>query len=97
MKECASWRLGSVADGAGHIHDDVDVVVGVSLVVVVNGAVGVQELVGNVSQDRGAARGDAALGDEGKKIGEELVDGDGGLEVGEFPDEFGGEIDGVGR
>jgi len=69
----------------------------VALVVVVDGAVGMQELVGDVSQDGGAARGDAAFGDEGEKIGEEFVDREGGLELGEFADKFCGEIDGVRR
>jgi hypothetical protein len=87
--------LGTI--GARTVQDDGDGAVGVALVVVVDGAVGVQELVGDVGQDGCAARRDAAFGDEGEKIGEEFVDGDGGLEVGEFPDEFGGEIDGVGR
>jgi hypothetical protein len=59
--------------------------------------VGVQELVGDVSQNGGAARGDAAFGDEDKEFGEELVDVGSGLELGEFPDEFGGEIGGVRR
>jgi len=27
MEGCASWGLGLVTDGAGNIHDDVDVVV----------------------------------------------------------------------
>jgi len=79
------------------VHDDSDGFVGMALVVVINGAVGVQELVGDVGQDGGAARGDMALGDLDEEIGEEFVDGDGRLEVGEFADELGGEIDGVGR
>jgi hypothetical protein len=86
--------LGTI--GARTVHDDGDGAVGVALVVVVDGTVRVEELVGNVGQDGGAARGDAAFGDLDKQIGEELVDGDGGLEVGEFPDELGGEIRGVG-
>jgi hypothetical protein len=67
----------------------------VTLVVVVDGAVGVQELVGDVGQDGGAARGDAALADLDEEIGEELVDREGGLELGEFANEFCGEIRGV--
>jgi hypothetical protein len=82
--------------GARTAHDDVDGPVGVAVVVVINGAVRVEELVGDVGQDGGAARGDAALGDLDEEIGEEFVDGDGGLEVGEFADELGGEIRGVG-
>jgi hypothetical protein len=51
------------AIGAGTVHDDVDGAIGVAVVVVINGAVGVEELVGDVGQHRGAARGDMALGD----------------------------------
>jgi hypothetical protein len=87
--------LGAIGAGDA-LHADGDGFAGVALVVVINGAVGMEELVGDVGQDGGTARGDAAFGDEGKKIGEEFVDGDGGLEVGEFADELGGEIDGVG-
>ncbi len=64
--------------------------------VIVDGAVRVQELVRNVSENGGAARGDAAFGDEDKKFGEKCVDFRGELEFGEFPEEFGGEIVGVG-
>ena len=93
------WRIVLVprAAQAGHIYDDADVAVGVALVVVIDGAMGVQELVGDIGQDGSAARGDAALGDKDKEISEELVDGDGGLEVGEFPDEPNGEIEILGR
>jgi hypothetical protein len=55
----------------------------------------VQELVGDVSQNGGAARGDAAFGDLDKEFREKLVDLGGGLEVGEFPEEFGGEVNRV--
>jgi hypothetical protein len=50
------------------------VAVGVAFVVVINGAAGVEGLVGDVGQDGGAARGDAAFGDLEKKSGEEFVD-----------------------
>jgi len=49
-----------------------------------DGAVGVWELVGDVGRDGGAARGDAALGEEDKEPGEELVDVDGGVEFGKL-------------
>ena len=64
-EESSFHHRGIVSGGARAVHDDGDVVVvfGVALVVVVNGAVGVQELVGDVSQDGSAARGDAAFGD----------------------------------
>jgi len=86
--------LGSVADGAGHIHDDVDVVV-VGVIFAVDGAVGVQELVGDVSQNGGAARGDAALGHLDEEAGEKLPDVGAGGELGEFGEEFGGEVNRV--
>ncbi len=58
----------------------------------VDGAVGVEELVSDVGQDGGAAGGDAAFGDEDHQPGEELVDVDGGVELGEFGEEVGGEV-----
>jgi hypothetical protein len=63
--------------------------------VIVNGAVGVQELVRNVSENGGAARRNATLGDEDKKFGEEHVDFRGECEFGDFPEEFSGEIVGI--
>ena len=54
--------------------------------------VGVEELVGDVAQDGSAARGDAALGNEGQEAREKLVNVDRGLESGEFGEEFGGEV-----
>ena len=59
------------------------------------GAVGVEELIGDVGEDGGAARGDAALGDEDEEAGEELVDGDSGVEFGGLGEEIGGEVFGV--
>ena len=41
-----------------------------------------------------AARGDAVLGLKKKEAGKEIVDGDGGTELCETGDEFGGEIGG---
>jgi len=60
-----------------------------------DGAVGVWELVGDVGQDGGAARRDAALGDEDKEPGEELADVDGGVEFGKLGEEFRGEVEGT--
>jgi hypothetical protein len=59
----------------------------------VDGAVGVEELVGDVGQDGGAARGDAAFGDKDQELGEELVDVNGVLELGGFTEEVGGEVE----
>ena len=52
-------------------------------------------MVSDVGQDGGAARGDAALGDEDKEPGQELVDVDGGVELGELGEEFRGEVEGI--
>jgi hypothetical protein len=61
----------------------------------VDGAVGVEELVGDVGHDGSAARGDAAFGDEDQELGEELVDVNGVLELGGFTEEVGGEVEGI--
>src|SRR6266852_4544755 len=61
----------SVAFGARQIHDDF---LGLVVRFFLDGAVGVQELVGDVSEDGGAARPDAALGDLNEETGEELAD-----------------------
>jgi len=61
-------------------------------VLAVDGAVGVEELVGDVGQDGGAARGDAAFGDENEEPGKKLVDVNAGIEFGELGEKVGGEI-----
>jgi len=53
----------------------------------------VEELVGNVGEDSGAACGDAVLHDEDEEFGEELIDLVGGLEVVKLDQEVGGEVD----
>jgi hypothetical protein len=77
-------------DGAGLDSDDLfdDLV----SVFAVDGAVGVEELVGDVAKDGGAAGGDAAFGYEDEEAGEELADIGTGGELGEFGEEFGGEV-----
>jgi hypothetical protein len=52
----------------------------------------VQELVGYVGHDRGPAGRDAAFGGEDQEAGEKLADVEAGAELGEFGEEFGGEI-----
>lgn len=54
-----------------------------------------EQLVGDVGEDGGAARGDAAFGDEDEKACKELVDVHGGIELGELGEEVGGEVLGV--
>jgi len=44
----------------------------------------VEQLIGDVAQDGGTTRGDAALGDQDKESGEELAEVDGGGELGEL-------------
>ena len=53
---------------------------------------GVEELVGDVGKDGGAARGYAAFGDKDQEAVEELVDVRGGIELREFGEEFREEI-----
>jgi hypothetical protein len=55
-------------------------------------AMEVQELVGYVGHDGGPAGRDAAFGDEDQEAGEKLADVEAGAELGEFGEEFGGEI-----
>ena len=58
----------------------------------VDGAVGVEELAGEVAENGGAAWGDASFGDEDEETCEELADVAAGGEFGEFGEEFGGEV-----
>ena len=61
------------------------------------GFVRVEELVGDVAQDGGAARGDAALGQEGVEGAEGMVDALGVLEAAGFLGEGRQEVLGVAR
>jgi hypothetical protein len=65
---------------------------GLDGVVAGDGAMGVEKLVGDVGHDGGATGGDAAFGDEDEEAGEKLVDVEAGAELGEFGEEFGGEV-----
>ena len=58
----------------------------------VHGGEGAKELVGDVGQDGGAARGDAILGEKEEKAGEEVVDRGRGFEFTQAGGESGGEI-----
>ena len=51
-----------------------------------------EELIGNVSENRGAPRRDAAFGDQGEETGEKLAEIDRGREFGEIGEEIGGEV-----
>jgi len=79
-------------EGVRDVEDDLGVFLGGSGFEG-DGAVGVEELVGDVGEDGGAAGGDAAFGDEGEEAAEELADVDAGGEFGEFG-EFGEEVGG---
>ena len=80
----------------GDVPDDSDgtflgvVVLGFSLY----GGDGAEKLIGDVSENGGAARGDAVLCEEEQEAGEEIVDGSGGCEFAETCCEGGGEIGG---
>jgi len=92
-----AWKdgVGPVALGARHIVDDSDGLFVGGIGFEEDGAVGVEELVGDVGKDRGATRGDAAFGYESEEAGEELPDVRAGGELGEFREEVGGEVFGV--
>ena len=60
-----------------------------------DGGEGAEEKIAGVGHDGGAARLDAVVCLEVKEAGEEVIDGDGGLEFGETGDEFGGEVGGL--
>ena len=52
----------------------------------------VEELIGDVSENGGAAGGDAAFGDEGEEAREKLAEIDSRRELGELREEVGGEV-----
>src|SRR5216684_2992131 len=52
----------------------------------------VEELIGDVSENGGASRRDAALGDQSEEAGEKLAEIDSGGKFGELREEVGGEI-----
>jgi hypothetical protein len=54
--------------------------------------VGVEELIGDVSENGGASRRDAASGDQSEEAGEKLAEINGGRELGEVGEEVGGEV-----
>jgi len=62
----------------------------------VDGAVRVEELVGDVGKDGGPAWGDAALGNQDEQPGKKLADIRARGELGEFREQVGGEVFGVG-
>src|SRR5260370_35628001 len=57
-----------------------------------DGGEGAEEKVADVSEDGGAASGDAVLGEKAEEIGENLVEVGGGLQFGELAEESDGEV-----
>ena len=52
----------------------------------------VEELIGDVSENGGASRRDAALGDQSEEAGEKLAEIDSGEKFGELREEVGGKV-----
>src|ERR1700686_1066252 len=84
---------GLVTVGTWHIEDDGGFV---AMFFLIDGGEGAEELVGDVGEDGGAASGDFVLGEEEEQAGEEVVDLDGGGEVGKVGGEGGSDFGGVG-
>ncbi len=76
----------------GRGNDDLLRFFGLSFVFACDGAMGVEELVGDVGQDGGAARGYAAFGDEDQEAVEKSIDVRSGIELRQFGEEFWGEV-----
>jgi len=84
--------LGPVALGARQIEDDWLLLVVQFLFFLLDDAVGMQELVGDVSENRGAAGGHAALGGLDEEGGKEFAQVFGRAEMGEAGEEVLGEV-----
>jgi hypothetical protein len=87
----------SVAVWAGHVKDDFYrlVFAGLRVKLAIDCGESVKQLVSDISEDGGAARGDFIFGEEEKEAGEEFIDGDGGAEFPEVGGEDGGGFRGV--
>ena len=70
---------GSVADGAGHVEDDLGDGNGGRFAV--HGGEGAEEQIADIGQDGGTARGDLVVGKELVQFAEGMVDAGGGLEM----------------
>ena len=85
METLAAWRAGEIAEVDGH-----GFVFGMEFVF--DGGEGAEDQVARVGHDGGAARVDATFDLELEEAGEELVERDGGGEMGETVGEIGGEV-----
>jgi hypothetical protein len=85
LETLAAWRAGEIAEVDGH-----GFVFGMEFVF--DGGEGAEDQVARVGHDGGAARVDATFDLELEEAGEELVEGDGGGEIGETVGEIGGEV-----
>jgi hypothetical protein len=83
--------LGAVAHGARKVEDDLLLVVRFPFFLL-DDAVRMQELVGDVGKNRGAARRDAAFGGLDEEAGKEFAEVFGRAEVREAAEEFRGKV-----
>ena len=86
-------------DGAGtlgtlDVIDDLDALIGVDrgIEFSVNGREGAEELTGDVGEHGSFARADAILREKEQETSEEIIDGDGGAELGEIGGKGGGDV-----
>jgi len=86
-----TWRDGVVAVGARQIEDPL-LLLALGIRFVFDGREGAEEQVTGVGHDGGAARRDAVLGLKMQEAGEEVVDGEGRLEIREAGHEGGGKV-----
>ena len=82
----------TLAERAREIDDDLLGGVGGDFVFGVDGVKAAEEEIAGVGHDGAATRGEAVLCEEEQETGEELVDMGGGLELGEFAEEIGGDL-----
>lgn len=85
METLAAWRAGESAEVELRPEDE-------PVTIVFDGGEGAEDQVARVGHDGGEARVDATFDLELEEAGEELVEGDGGGEIGETVGEIGGEV-----
>jgi len=92
LRRIGHFGVRSVSIRARHINDDSLWLVVLRVAFVLDGGESAQKQIARVGHDGGAARGDAVLGLEQKEAGEEVVDGEGRLEIREAGHEGGGKV-----